>query len=122
MLTLPLRTFVMPPVAALLLALTGCSSSSQSMRLDDYKKQVAALFAAYNKDITDLAAEVKTQGTKEEVFDSFVAYATAGSARSARLLSDWDNLIPPDHAREVHAEGGALIQAYKDAFNELEQG
>ncbi len=115
------------PVRALLatmLLLTGVmlGCSGDSVRLDDYRKSVADLFTAFNADITALSSQLRTEGTKEEVFRSLEEYAQAGSQRSARMLTDWDALKLPERARDVHKQGRALIEGYKAAFDQLEAG
>jgi hypothetical protein len=113
---------------ALLLVLFGAFSvaafacSGDSVRLEDYRKQVADLFAAYDTDINGLTGQVMTQGTKDEVFASLGNYADAGSARTAKFLQDWDGLKVPERAAEVHRQGRGIIESYKAAFDALKEG
>ena len=116
------RAYLLSIAAVLLLFLTTACGDTNAPKLDDYKRQVAELFAGYNTDVQALAAGLRTQGTREEVFASLLAYATAGSDRTSRFLADWNRLAVPEKAREVHAEGQSIIEGYKQAYDELAAG
>jgi hypothetical protein len=112
------RALLFVSCAISFLVVAGCSGDE--IKLDDYRKQVGDLFTSYNADLGKLT--YKTQGSKDEVFASLSAYASAGAERTSTLISAWDALKVPERARAVHEEGRRLIEAYRTAFDSLKQG
>lgn len=105
-----------------MLWLAAVACSSDTIKLDDYRSQVADLFASYDRDIAGLSSQLRTSGTEAEVFASVASYAAAGVDRTSKLLTAWDGLAVPERARAVHNDGRKLAEAYLSAFGELEAG